>query len=339
VAFDPNRPGRILAVFAHAPESILATENNGRTWTSLGPGLATRQLKQLFASPDGWWATLQSGGLMHYDHQRGAWISAGTFAGFEAPEPRAHATHATVSSKSSRSTKARTARARVRKPAPEPPAPVATAPVVNDMAFSADRWFAATELGLFVSTDRGQDWQPLALGPMTNLPVSSVRASANGRSLWVVSLRGLVFSADSGHTWIWYDLPLASGGALRVDLAPGTEGQTLVVEAHNGLFISRDAGSSWQRVASGLPEAPVEDLTMVGSVFVASLRVGGLYASLDAGRNWNRLPGTLAEGFFPVVAAENGRILAASASDGLYSFEWAPLVSATPLQDSQPAAP
>ena len=330
VAFDPDRPGRILAVFAHAPESILATENNGRTWTSLGPGLATRQLKRLFASPDGWWATLQAGGLLHYDHERSAWMSAGTFAGIEVPEPRAHATS---------SNKVRSARPAARKRAPEPAAPVATAPVVNDMAFSGDRWFAATEVGLFVSTDRGQDWQPLALGPMTNLPVSSVRASGNGRRLWVVSLRGLVFSADSGHTWTWHDLPLESGGALRVDLAPGTEGQTLVVEAHSGLFISRDAGRTWQRVASGLPEAPVEDLTMVGSVFVASLRVGGLYASLDAGRTWNRLPGTLAEGFFPVVAAENGRILAASASDGIYSFEWAPLVSATPSQDSQAVAP
>ena len=32
LGLDPKRPGRILAVLAHAPEPILATEDDGRTW-------------------------------------------------------------------------------------------------------------------------------------------------------------------------------------------------------------------------------------------------------------------------------------------------------------------
>jgi hypothetical protein len=71
---------------------------------------------------------------------------------------------------------------------------------------------------------------------------------------------------------------------------------------------------------------------MDGPLFVASLRVGGLYLSQDAGRSWDRVPGTLAEGVFPVVAAENGSIVAASVSDGLYAIQWTPLSSsASPL--------
>jgi photosystem II stability/assembly factor-like uncharacterized protein len=196
------------------------------------------------------------------------------------------------------------------------------------MAFAGDRWFAATEGGLFLSDDRGLQWRPLALGPLVNLPVSSVRASGDGRMLWVVSLRGLVFSSDAGKTWTWHDLPLASGGALRLDLAPGPAGDTLVALAHNGLYVSRDGAASWQAVAGGLPEVPVEDLAMAGPLFVASLRVGGLYLSQDAGRSWDRVPGTLAEGVFPAVAAENGSIVAASVSDGLYAIQWASLSSA-----------
>jgi hypothetical protein len=64
---------------------------------------------------------------------------------------------------------------------------------------------------------------------------------------------------------------------------------------------------------------------------MASLRIGGLYLSQDAGRSWNRVQGTLAEGVFPVVAAQNGNILAALVSDGLYAIESTPLSSATTL--------
>ena len=313
VAFDPSRPGRMLAVFAHAPEPIQASEDGGRTWASLGPGLETQQIKKLFASPNDWWATLQSGGVMHYDVQRGAWVRTGVFSGVSV---------AGLQARTAAGGNARPTRAVSQSRAHDSPAPL-----VNDMAFAADRWFAATEGGLFFSDDRGVHWQPLALGPLVNLPVSSVRSSANGRTLWVVSLRGLVFSSDAGRTWTWHDLPLTSGGALRLDLAPGPEGDTLMALAHNGLYVSRDGGASWQPVAGGLPEVPVEDLAMVGPMFVASLRVGGLFLSQDAGRSWNRVPGTLAEGVFPVVAAENGSIVAASVSDGLYAIEWAPLSS------------
>jgi photosystem II stability/assembly factor-like uncharacterized protein len=315
VAFDASRPGRILAVFAHAPEPIQASEDGGQTWASLGPGLEMQQLKKLFASPDGWWATLQNGGLMHYDAQRGAWARTGAFSGASGAEPQVHK----IASANAGATGAVSQRRAL------PPA----APVVNDMAFAGGRWFAATEGGLFLSDDRGMHWQPLALGPLLNLPVSSVRVSGDGRMLWVVSLRGLVFSSDAGRTWTWHDLPLASGGALRLDLAPGPEGEALAAVAHTGLYISRDAAATWQAVAGGLPEVPVEDLVMVGPLFVASLQVGGLYLSQDAGQSWNRVPGTLAEGVFPVVAAQNGNILAASVSDGLYAIAWAPLSSAT----------
>ena len=82
-----------------------------------------------------------------------------------------------------------------------------------------------------------------------------------------------MFSADGGRTWTWHDLPLSSGGALRIELAPSPldpPGQTLLVTANNGLFISRDGGVSWEQAAAGLPELPVEDLAVVDNLFVVS---------------------------------------------------------------------
>jgi photosystem II stability/assembly factor-like uncharacterized protein len=153
--------------------------------------------------------------------------------------------------------------------------------------------------------------------------VQSVRVSANGQRIRIVSLRGLVFSDDGGNTWAWHDLPLNSGGAVTLHMQPGDE-STLVAIARNGLYISRDAGNTWEQAASGLPSTPVRDFAATGGVFVASMRTGGLYASFDSGRTWERVSGTLAEGFFSSVAAssELGAIFAASATEGVFQVRW-----------------
>ena len=107
----------------------------------------------------------------------------------------------------------------------------------------------------------------------------------------VVSQRGIVFSDDGGISWAWHDLPLSSGGAVRLAGQP-EDGSTLVALARNGLYISRDAGNTWRQAASGLPSTPVQDFAAAQGIFTASMRTGGLYASFDLGQTWDRLPGT-----------------------------------------------
>jgi hypothetical protein len=123
-------------------------------------------------------------------------------------------------------------------------------------------------------------------------------------------------------------LPLNSGGALWLDVALASEpGQpeTIVAAAENGLYLSPDAGKAWHLVGSGLPQAPIQDLAIEGSTFLASMRNGGLYLSRDRGESWSRVSGTLAEGFFPVVTTEEQatRLFAASATEGLYAVQLA----------------
>ncbi len=309
LALDRERPGRVLVVLTNAPEPILATDDGGRVWAPLGPGLKTQGLRRVYASPDGWWAGLEGGGLMRYDERQNAWVRAGMAVG-----------ETTGRAQVERSDR----RPRSPKPVPQSKGPRPLKHLVNDMAFSLETWFAATETGLLTSADHGATWSIFPVGPMTTLPVRSLRCSADGRHIWVVSLRGLVFSHDGGKTWSWHDLPLEAGGALRLDVAPEANyGQTLVAAARNGLYISRDAGQRWQQAASGLPEAPIQDLALVGSVFLASMQTGGLYISSDSGRTWARIEGTQAEGYFPVVTMRGAAstIFAASSTEGLYAVE------------------
>jgi photosystem II stability/assembly factor-like uncharacterized protein len=317
-AFDLSKPGRILAVLAHATEPILATDDGGESWMPLGSGPVAmmKQVKRVFAAPDGWWATLKSGGLIRYDEQQKLWIRAGLLY------PTEHAPAAPAKSRAAQSGSGKPNLHRVDVAASNDAALNA---VVNDLAFSGTRWYAATEDGLLVSRNRGVTWERLPLGVARDLAVSSVCASEDGSWLWAVSLRGLAVSTDEGHTWHWRDLPFASGGAQRIELvsrrsADGSGDQTVVALARKGLYISRDAGNSWEQAASGLPQIPVEDIAIAGNLFVASLHTGGLYVSTDVGRTWNRIAGGLAQDIFPAVATDSGRmtLLAASAADGLY---------------------
>lgn len=280
LALDRERPGRVLAVLANAPEPALATEDGGQSWAPLGPGLDTEKLLRVYAAPTGWWVSLERGGLLRYDNKAGKWAAAGLLAGDGKPgKPLRH--------------------------------------IVNDMAFARDVWFAATPEGLLASRDMGESWKSLPLGAVT-LPVSSVRSSPDGRELWTVSLRGMVHSRDGGANWSWHDLPPEAGGAMRLDraddqtllasarqglyisrdagktwqlLAAGLPdapvrdvaiaGETyLVAMETGGLYLSSDKGVTWSRIEGTLAEGffPVVTTPAEGGVIFAASATEGLFA-------------------------------------------------------------
>jgi photosystem II stability/assembly factor-like uncharacterized protein len=306
LGLDAERPGRALAVLAHAPEPVLATEDAGRTWSALGPELRAEEVLRVYAAPDGaWWVSLVRGGLLRYDAGKMAWKQAGTAVGEAANRkvPLSSGGHQSPGKTIGRRQ--------------------SLTDVVTDMAFASNGWYAATSGGLLVSTDRGANWAPKPVGVSPSLPVQSVQVSSDGERIRVVSLRGLVFSVDAGKTWAWHDLPLNSGGAVTLYARPGDE-NTLIAIARNGLYISRDMGKVWEQAASGLPSTPVQSFAATVEVFVAAMRTGGLYVSFDSGRTWDRVPGTLAEGVFTAVAPSNQvrGIFATSATEGIYRVEW-----------------
>lgn len=303
---DARKPGRILAVLAHAPDPVLATEDNGRTWSAMGTGLRADEVVRIYSAPDdAWWASSARGGLLRYDDVKKTWKGVGSVLGEEREGGRPTSGHAPRSKGKAGS-------------APHP-----LRDMVTDLVFSSKNWYAATNRGLLESEDRGATWSRKPVGPLDSVPVQSVRVSWDGQRLRVVSLRGLVFSQDGGSSWTWRDLPLNSGGAVELDSLQGDD-HTLIAMARAGLYVSRDAGETWRQPGSGLPAAPVQGFAAAGNVFVAAMRTGGLYVSSDAGRSWDRVPGTLADGYFAalVPAAEPGLIFVASATDGLYRVEW-----------------
>jgi photosystem II stability/assembly factor-like uncharacterized protein len=301
LAVDPQDPRSAAAVLENAPEALLMTEDGGKVWFPRSAGLDGNTVRQIFSSPAGWWAALATGGLTRFDAQENTWARIGVVS-------ESLALNSAGDSGGGKG--------EVR----------AFRPAVNDMFFGDSAWFAGTDQGLFVSRDSGRSWTELPFGP-GELPVRSVQASRDGQQIRLVSSGGMVFSEDAGRTWAWRDLPLESGGAVRVEWP---RDNILLAAARTGLYISRDAGSTWTKAQAGLPGGLADGLLTRADFWLVSMQAAGLYISRDEGATWARvkrggsgIAGRAADGQFPVLVAvgEAGLIYAGSANDGLYVLD------------------
>jgi photosystem II stability/assembly factor-like uncharacterized protein len=334
LATDPEHPGWALVVLTNTVEPVLETRDAGRTWTSLAVGLKNGPPRHVFSSPDGWLAAPAPGGLLHYVEAQGQWVVANEVIEKPAAPSRSPSRAASTSSGASGTAgrganKSAAAAAR--------PAMVRTIvplrAVVNDVAFSSDAWYAATESGLYVSRDRGATWIAIPLPFHANDPARAVRV--RGGLLWVVTPHSLEISSDAGKTWETRALPVEGKSGSRLEMA--ADGGAFFGSDH-GLFVTRDAGSSWRQAP--LPELVVEDLIVTSSGVVVTTPLG-LYLSSDAGRMWSRLETPGSESESPVIRSVGSgeELLAASPTEGLYQAAIVSLASpVSASRDSQGSA-
>ncbi len=315
VAADAQRPERMLLMLTNAVEPIYATSDGGRTWTSISHGANTQVWRHVFAAPDGWWAAPQAGGLLHYDATKASWVQTGTVVMKAAAPATMRTTKAGTKSAGQTSAKAT--------PAPRP-ATASSHPFrsqVYDMAFSRDVWLAATSEGLLASGDHGATWNVYA--PFLSIPANSratvhqVRASIDGRSIWVLSDVSLAISRDAGSSWATADPTLHPKEVERLVIV---DSATVFALRSTGAVISHDSGLTWRPL--NMPDTQVEDLAVEGADWVISTSHHGVFVSEDQGRSWRKLAGPLSDGHFPSLTAQAGlhTVIAASATEGLFTL-------------------
>jgi photosystem II stability/assembly factor-like uncharacterized protein len=302
LAVDAKNPGLIAAAFAGTQGPVAASMDGGRTWSALGSELNASEVSHLFSMPDGFVAALVSGGLARFDSLQGRWSRLETVV--ESADGRPSESSAQVSGRQNPFTAH-----------------------VNDLSFAGAAWFAATDEGLFVSPDTGSHWSLVTAAPAAS-PVNSVHARSDGQKLRIVTALAMVFSDDAGATWQWHDLPLESGGVLRLEFV---DDSTLLAVARHGLYISNDAGNIWRLAAAGLPKGSLANLLIRPDMWLVSLEAGGLYLTRDRGASWSRVGnhGYAEKGIedaqFPALAAEPaaGLVYAGSSGEGLYVLDLA----------------
>jgi len=328
-AADPQHPERALVVLTSNFEPMLETADGGRTWTPLAAGLKSGPPRHVFASPDGWFAAPGPGGLMRYDVSKSSWVSVNQVTEKTVPSARV----ATVKKVSARNAKT---------PAITQNVVRSTIPfraTVNDMTFNRDAWYAATEIGLMVSRDRGFNWTVVPFSPVqpagTNsaavtLPVRAIRGSNANSYLWALTPKQLEVSGDGGKTWISHSIPFEPRGPIHFH--PSDE-KTVFLASDHGVFISRDAGESWRQAS--LTELSIGDMAAVNNAIVVSNAKGSLFFSRDDGRTWGQLDGPGAAGELSALRSRGtgSQLVVASATEGLFLLDMgsAPTASTLPV--------
>ncbi|MEN0107076.1 MAG: YCF48-related protein [Pseudomonas sp.] len=147
------------------------------------------------------------------------------------------------------------------------------------VSFIAGHFWAVGEMGaLFRSDAEAQDWQ--ALGGDADVTFNSIRAGVNG-DLWITAEFGrLLRSRDQGATWTTLELGSESLRALVFSASTG-----VAVGNRGEVYLSHDAGDSWQAVAHFTREHLFDVAVHNGHWLVTGDR-GALFRSDNPAGTW-----------------------------------------------------
>jgi photosystem II stability/assembly factor-like uncharacterized protein len=201
-------------------------------------------------------------------------------------------------------------------PANQPPGHLGISALTTDGGDPSHFWAIVQGVGLFETADGGTSWTPRNRGLRADWPREHeevgfcvhklVRSPADPQRMFQQNHVGMHRSDDAGHSWteVTEGLPAEFGFAAAahphdrdtfyvIPLDPG-HGR-MMPEGKAAVWRTRDAGSSWQRLAAGLPQEgahlgvlrhgmTIDGDDSPGVYFGTS--TGQVFASADEGESW-----------------------------------------------------
>lgn len=148
--------------------------------------------------------------------------------------------------------------------------------------------YGGTVVGLYVSRDSGQTWEPTALNSVPVIAIALSPDYANDQSILVGTLAGAYLSTDGGASWQrpWLEEQVIHHTLFSPDYA---NDQTLFVGGEDGVYVSSDSGDSWdlsghiQSTVYALVAAPDYPAT---PILYAGTDQDGVFLSDDGGLTW-----------------------------------------------------
>jgi photosystem II stability/assembly factor-like uncharacterized protein len=147
--------------------------------------------------------------------------------------------------------------------------------------------FAATETGMFKSTDRGARWRRAdqgILGPS----VLAVEVNPMRSQVTLAATGGVLFrTTDRGSTWV--ALTNVIGGSVQALAADPIDGDTIYAASGEWVFKTTDDGRTWALITNGLPDRDIYALKLDPTdpqIVYAAPDQSGVYKSIDAGSHW-----------------------------------------------------
>lgn len=149
------------------------------------------------------------------------------------------------------------------------------------------RVLAATDGGVYVSTDGARSWR--RAGP--DVTVNDVTQSASDPRVWYAGTRerGLMRSGDGGETWQSVAPRFNTTTFFSISVDPRDGRRVAAASWGHGVVVSTDGGRTWAARTRGLPSANVYaviyDANRPGRLWAATVEAG-IFTSDDAGRTW-----------------------------------------------------
>ena len=227
------------------------------------------------------------------------------------------------------------------------------APAVNSMVVKGPDVYAATNMGVFRSSDSGNSWTFVSAGPTIEHDGVRCLVADNAGLYGGTRYNGVFRSTDDGATWIRTGLAtgqvftlMVTGssvyagtneGAFRSDdegvtwvsLNEGLtnlhgrcfiqKGSYLFVGTDDGVFRSSDNGTTWTRASSGLANLYMCGFATAGDYLFASTWNDCVYRSLDDGATWIKCGNGLSS-IRQIIcyAVDGGNIYGGSVNGGVY---------------------
>jgi photosystem II stability/assembly factor-like uncharacterized protein len=210
-----------------------------------------------------------------------------------------------------------------------------------------DTLYAGTYAGLYMSTNKGQNWSSINSGLEGNLIFTLLKSGANlvtaayygnfmstddGKNWWggndppkcLLKLGSVIFSAPShfqtilrstndGEEWLVQLVKLDD--SPKINSLIGVD-SILFAGTNKGVFFSNDLGVSWTVADSGLINYNIFFLASIGNNVCASTD-SGIFLSSDNGISWNRTNNEL-DGKDITCLAAQGTTCYAGTTDGIY---------------------
>lgn len=166
---------------------------------------------------------------------------------------------------------------------------------VRSLAVTGTTIFAGTYAydgpgGIYRSLDAGNSWTQLITGYteeqfIVRLVADATTVLAMIQGPFIGSYPNVIVSNDGGDSWT----SACTGGLMPCDVRSAViSGSTLLGgTAGGGVFVSTDAGVTWDASNTGLAAGSVPDLILSGDHLVAHVSYGPLARSGDQGDTWN----------------------------------------------------
>ena len=321
---DNKDPNRIFVGVVNDKDlgGFFISDDGGGSWRQSNRGLDDRDILSLQQAQNGVVYAGTNHGIFYLSSLNGEWQEATMIRGPvpEAKEPAAapaksskskstRASHPTVAHKSSA-----TAERVIRSD---------ETPRIRAMDLTGDTWYAATNDGLFVSTDHGRKWY----GAMVQGETDFIAVNHVGDdTVSLVAPKHVFVSRDQGKSWQEVAYPRYVTGIYSLTAVPDG---SWWLGTREGALRSTDEGKTWAHVLGGLPPRNVFAVRYdpaAQRLLATALYAHTVFESKDGGQSWHSTPDTGVS----IRAAMNyqGKLLAASSYSGLLLQEGSQSTSA-----------